>query len=274
MSIRLDRSTADKICASVDLGSPRPRIDLSDVSFVEPFGLIYLGMFIRHFNGLGQFFEIVTPRSRQVREYLDTQRFWERYNIPTAVTGSRSFPRLASFTSLRDVIDIENNHYIADNVGDMVHEILTRHSVRVNVGLVTEIVVELVDNFSRHSGQQLAACAIQLYPNLKKLHFAIGDCGVGIRDSLSKSPHYRHLSTAPHHQAAVKALEEGVTGGIEGGTGFGTVREHLVELGGHMFLCTGDGWISIGADQDNVKSGQMAYDLTGVQIEVKISVRD
>ena len=274
MTMRLARSTVDQLCADVSFDVEKPRIDLSNVSFVEPFGLIYLGMFLRHFNSLGCSFEIVTPRSRQVRKYLDTQRFWERYNIPMNMTGSSSLPGLASFTSLRDVIDIENDQYIADDVGNMVYEILSRHSVKVSVGLVTEIVVELVDNFSRHSGQQLAACAIQLYPNLKKLHFAIGDCGVGIRDSLSKSPHYRHLSTAPHYEAAVKALEEGVTGGVEGGTGFGTVREDVVELGGQMFLCTGDGWISIEAERDDVQSGQMAYDLPGVQIEVTVSVSE
>ena len=270
--MRLDRSTVDRLCAGVGLDAPKPRIDLSNVSFVEPFGLIYLGMFLRHFNSLGRFFEIVTPRSLHVREYLDTQRFWGRYNIPVAATGSQSFPRLARFTSLRDVIDIENNRYIADDVGKMVYDILRRNTVRVNAGLVTEIVIELVDNFSRHSGQQLAACAIQLYPNRKKLHFAIGDCGVGIRGSLSRNPNYRHLATAPHHEAAAKALEEGVTGGVEGGTGFGTVREDVMELGGQVFLCTGDGWVSVGADRDDVQSGQMAYDLSGVQIEVTMSV--
>ena len=56
---------------------------------------------------------------------------------------------------MNDIVDIENNQYIAEYVGDMVGDILRKNSVRVDVGLVTEVAIELVDNFSRHSGQQL-----------------------------------------------------------------------------------------------------------------------
>ena len=154
----------------------------------------------------------------------------------------------------------------------MVGDILSKNSVGVDVGLVTEVAVELVDNFSRHSGQQLAACAVQLYPHRSDLHFAVGDCGVGIRSSLSKNSGYRYLATAPHHEASLKALEDGVTGSSEGGTGFGTVREDVLQLGGQMCLCTGDGWVIIGGGRQGVEAGRMKYDLPGVQIEIKIPV--
>lgn len=267
--MQLNLHSVDRLCAGVDLNVRKPTLDLSNVSFVEPSGLVYLGMFLRHFNSLGKFFNIVTPKTYAVTQYLNSQRFWERYNISTE-PDMQSLQRHGRFTSLRDIIDIENDPWIADRVGCTVTEILRRNSVKVNVHLVTEVVIELVDNFSRHSGQQLAACAMQLYPNTGKLHFAIGDCGVGIRSSLSKNPRYEGLSSATHYEAATKALEDGVTGSSEGGTGFGTVREDVLELGGTMFLCTGDGWVCIGADQKSVQSGTMRYDLPGVQVEVVI----
>ncbi len=268
----MNLDTVGELCSLVDLADQKPTVDLSDISFVEPFGLVYLGMFLRHFNSLGKFFNITSPRSRQVTRYLESQRFWGRYNIAAIPTASQPLQRHARFTSLSDIVDIENNQYIAEYVGDMVGEILRKNSVRVDAGLVTEVAVELVDNFSRHSGQQLAACAVQLYPQRGDLHFAVGDCGVGIRSSLSRNSHYKHLASAPHYEAALKALEDGVTGSTEGGTGFGTVREDVLHLGGQMCLCTGDGWVIIGGGRQGVEAGRMTYDLPGVQIEIKIPV--
>ena len=199
-------STVGELFSLVNLDDQKPTVDLSNISFVEPFGLVYLGMFLRHFNSLGKFFNIITPRSRQVTRYLESQRFWDRYNIAATSTDSQIHRRYARLTSLSDIVDIENNQYIAESVGDMVGDILRNNSVRVDASLVSEVAVEVVDNFSRHSGQQLAACAVQFYPQRGNLHIAVGDCGVGIRSSLCRNSLYRHLASAPHHVAALKAL--------------------------------------------------------------------
>lgn len=270
--MELSLRSVDELCAGVDLDVPKPTLDLSTVSFVEPGGLVYLGMFLRHFNSLGKFFNIITPRSTAVTRYLNSQRFWERYDISGASEGLHSLPRFGHLTSLRDVIDIENDHWVADSVGDMVAKLLRQKSVKIDVNLVTEVVVELVDNFSRHSGEQLAACAMQLYSARAELHFAVGDCGVGIRGSLARNPKYADLSGAPHHEAAVKALEDGVTGSSEGGTGFGTVLGAVLDLGGQMSLCTGDGWVRIESGRQGVQFGTMRYNLPGVQVEVIMPV--
>ena len=150
-------NTVGELCSQVNFDDQKPTVDLSNISFVEPFGLVYLGMFLRHFNSLGKFFNIITPRSKWVRQYLESQKFWGRYNIAANSTDIQSPWSHARLTSLSDIVDIENNQYIAEDVGDMVGDILRKNSVRVDVSLVTEVAVELVDNFSRHSGQQLAA---------------------------------------------------------------------------------------------------------------------
>lgn len=270
--MRLDVKCVDGLCAAVDTTAVRPQIDLSRITFVEPYGLVYLGMFIRHNNSLGKVFTIIPPRSRPVTAYLSSQRFWERFNISAAGPDREGHRGMARFTSLRDMIDIENNQYIAEDVGRMVYDILTKNAIAVKVDLVTELVIELVDNFSRHSGQQIGSCAMQLYPNANRLDFAIGDCGVGIRASLARNPVYEQLINASHQEAAVKAMEDGVTGGAEGGTGFGTVRDNVLELGGHMFLSTGDGWILVEGATGGIQSGRMDSQLPGVQIEISLPV--
>ena len=271
--MQLSLLAVDDLCADVAYDVSKPTLDLSDVSFVEPGGLVYLGMFLRHFNSLGKYFNIVSPRAPAVVSYLNSQRFWERYHISGSGSDSHSFSRHGRFTSLRDIIDIENDQWIADEVGTAVADILRENAVKVEVDLIAEVVIELVDNFSRHSGEQLAACAMQFYRRRGKLHFAVGDCGVGIRRSLARNPRHANMSNAPHHEAAVKALEDGVTGSIEGGTGFGTIREDVLELGGEMSLCTGDGWVRVGTRHEGVQSGTMRYDLPGVQVEVVIPVK-
>ena len=181
---------------------------------------------------------------------------------------------MAKFTSLNGMIDIENNPDnpdIAEEVGDMVQHVLEDNKVPIMGSLVSGIVIELVDNFSRHADEHMAACAMQLYPTLRRLDFAIGDCGMGIRKSLSRNPKYENLANAPHQDVAVKALENGVTAS-EGGTGFGTIMENLSALHGQMFLSTGDGWVQIVGDQDEIQFGKMDNFLTGVQIEVSIPV--
>ena len=130
--------------------------------------------------------------------------------------------------------------------------------------------MELVDNFHKHSDRNVAVFCLQLYPKLKRLDFAIGDYGIGIRQSLIQNPKFRHYEQMPHKFAAMKAFEDGVSGRKEGGTGFGTVRENVMELGGQLFLSTGNAWIQLGANIDGFKFGELENELPGVQIEVSI----
>ena len=269
--MRLDIENVDEICAAVDTTVGKPVIDLSEIDFVEPYGLVYLGMFIRYHSGGGKLFEVVPPRSDQVKRYLKSQQFLESYGISLPGDFGGTETQMAQFTSLRGMIDIKNSQYIAEEVGEMVGEVLEKNKVVIKGSLVTEIVVELVDNFSLHSDEHMAACAMQLYPALGRLDFAIGDCGVGIRQSLIRNPKYKDLADTPHQEVAVKALEFGVSG-REGGTGFGTIQENLSKLEGRMFLSTGDGWVHVGGDQDDIQFGTMNNFLTGVQIEVSIPV--
>lgn len=50
--------------------------------------------------------------------------------------------------------------------------------------------------------------------------------------------------------------------------GLSTVRENVVQMDGHMFLSTGNGWVSVSRAGD--ATGTQSYDLPGVQIEVSI----
>lgn len=57
----------DKVCSAVALDQERPMIDLSRVTFIEPFAIVYLGMSLRHYNARGKFFDLLFPGSPDVR---------------------------------------------------------------------------------------------------------------------------------------------------------------------------------------------------------------
>ena len=176
--------------------------------------------------------------------------------------------RFTTSTSFDDIVDIQNSPNIADTIGLAVRDLLIRCSMKVQISTVVEVVSELVDNFARHSGDQMAACAVQYYPNLRKLAFSIGDCGMGIRSSLSANPRYQDYSQRPHHDAALKAFESSVTGGIEGGMGLTVVREEVLALGGTVRLATGDAYVNMSDSAEYY--GFQSFDLPGVQAEIEI----
>lgn len=260
------------LCERVDLSATQPTIDLSDVTFITPFAMVYLGMFLRHHTVRGKAFEVVLPTSMNSRGYLTRQNFWERFNFNADELPPDCRQRLRTTTSLNDIIDIERREGIGDELSLAVMEMLSREGVDVDLASIGEIVGELVENFREHAERTLAAFAVQWYPKGSRIDVVIGDCGVGIRQSLARNPSHRALATRPHDEVAVRAFEAGVTTRPSGGgTGLTVVREHAQRLRGMLRLSTGDGYVSF--DRRGSFRGRMRYDLPGVQVEVSIPTR-
>ena len=180
----LTYQNVDRLCGAVRMEVAKPKIDLRQVTFIEPFALIYLGMFISHHNSKGQYFTVLPPKSLKAQQYLSSQNFWQRCNIRTG-DKLRNVGTVARLTSFNDIVSFHSEREAPEEIADRVYNLLARSSFRLNVMLTAELVGELVDNFVRHSESPAAACVVQHYPNIKRLDFAIGDCGIGIRRSLS-----------------------------------------------------------------------------------------
>jgi len=164
--------------------------------------------------------------------------------------------------------------YVADDVGEKVRDILANENVPVDRFLVALLTEELVDNFRRHSEHGAGACAFQYYPQLGSLKFAIGDCGIGIRESLSRNPQYLRVRYGTDEAAAKLALDEGVSGHVEGGTGFSTIIDGVRELRGRFFLSTGNAWLRHfhSYSRDRVISKTTEYGFPGVRAEFEVPV--
>lgn len=206
-------------------------------------------------------------------QYLTRQNFWERFNFNPDSIPQEILRRTITSTSPNDIVDIQRSPLIAEEIASSVKDVLSQcwnTSVQVDYR-IAELLSELVDNFAQHSGKTLGVFAMQWYPKNHQIVLAIGDCGVGIRSSLSSSAKHAYLSQASHREAALKAFEPLVTCRQEGGMGLTEAREGVLELGGSLLLATGDGYVIINGSGTRV--GEMNYDLPGVQIELSFPER-
>ena len=258
----------DQVCAQASL-SDTPTLHLSSITFFRPFAIVYLGMFLRHHSYCGKKCLVALPNNITAKGYLTRQNFWERFNFSHETIEREQLNRITTSTSLNDIVDIENTNTIAEEVEMQVKNVLLLNHVKTSIPDVANIACELVDNFARHSREILAVFHMQYYPNRNEIALAIADCGIGIRNSLSSNPQYAYLASEPHHVAALKAFEPGVTCS-EGGMGLTEVRDGITNLNGKLLLSTGDEYVTI--DKERVAYGKMAYDLMGVQVEVSFPV--
>ncbi|MFC1947545.1 ATP-binding protein [Chloroflexota bacterium] len=266
--MHLTFENVDQFCADVQCEEDDPIIDLSRITFFRPFSLVYLGMFLRYHNSNGKSFSVLPPIATKARKYLSQQQFWERFNFDPKTMVPADLTQFSNTTSLNDIIDIEHRSYIGEDIAKQVFEILRRKQVKINIGLFSVMISELIDNFEYHSQSNLAVCAMQYYPNLNRVVFAVGDCGIGIKESLISNPNNEHLKELSEHEIALKSFEPLVTRMHEGGMGLTEVREGIIEMGGRLTCSTGIGYVII--SQKEEASGNMAHYLPGVQMELSV----
>ena len=133
--MELDFYNVDQLCATVDLADEKPTIDLSQITFFKPFGLIYLGMFLRFHNSNGKAFNVKVPENLAAHSYLTTQNFWARFNFDPNVVSAKNLCRFTNSTSLNDVADIEKRDGIAEDILDKVLSVLRKNTIPLGVCL-------------------------------------------------------------------------------------------------------------------------------------------
>lgn len=258
-------------CATVRLADTQPIIDLSDVTFITPFALLYLGMFLRSFNTQGKRFAVNPPKDQKVMNYLTNQQFWNRFNFDAdrgVMEGTRWRPTL---TSLNDIVDLDRRiPNLAEGLAYEVTQILAANAAALPIITIEEVVAELVQNFVDHAGKQVAAFMVQYYRKIHTFSIAIGDCGQGIRARLSSQPQYAFLQKRPHREAVMEAFQYGVSAKPQGGAGFSTILEGVEILEGELRLATGDEYVI--ASKGKRRAGPMGFSLSGVQVELVFQV--
>ena len=270
--MRLTVWTVDRLCSQVNLRLKRPRIDLTAVTLLSPYALVYLGMFLRRHNARGKGFDVGLPRNRKARQYLQRQKFFERFDFDTAGMVEESIDSLGASTALDDIIDVPAREDIGNEVTVPILNVLRSNKVDIDTSRFAEFASELVDNFAQHAEHPLAAVAMQYYPGERRVALAVGDCGVGVRASLAGTVKYAYLRNRSHTEAILKALEPQVSRKWEGGMGLTDATTGVLDMGGQLTIASGDA-IAI-MDEQGARAGKKSHSLTGVQIEVSVPERE
>lgn len=231
------------------------QIDLSGVSFIDPYGMLAL----LEIGELCQLEDIrktvILPRSGEVCRYLDRMDFFghaERYfTLEYASAGpSGKYLRSSDSDVLLEITPIEKSndiHFIVGKVRDRAHAILATHlgyDDRAVNGFIVAL-SEVCQNIIEHS-ENKGFVGIQKYRyqslNRNIVKIAVMDVGIGFRKSLSV-----RFTVKSDMEAIDKALLQGATRYEDEGRGHGlaAVRRFVSQWQGRLSIRSGTARLSI-----------------------------
>ena len=228
-------------------------IDLSDVEFIDPYGMVgvlEIGRFI--FSSLKRKFTLYLPLLDAVVKYLERMDFFrlavDFYILkPHTFSLEERYLRKRHSDVLLELTKIENScdiHNIVTEVKRKAESILRLH-LKYNEETIAGFIValsEICQNIPEHS-QDIGLVGIQKYFYGKKLNrnvvkIAVMDSGIGIKESLGTKFAITYDRRWADLIAVEKALFEGASRYEELGRGHGLnkVKEFVEKWGGRISI--------------------------------------
>jgi anti-anti-sigma regulatory factor len=284
----LDESTFERLIRQLDspegLGSEQIIIDLEQVRFVDPYGMLGLLALARFLRQRGCEPVLMLPRAEEVMKYLDRMDFSrhaERLCAMDLTTlwsdgeYSRS-PHSDVLLEITPIAHSEDIHYIVDRVRERAQTILSQnlHYAQAAIDGFVVALSEVCQNIPEHS-QDVGYVAIQKYfygrrlgKNLVKI--AVMDLGVGFRTSLG--PKYAAESAEWSDLTALRlAIFEGVSRYDDPGRGQGlsAVRRFVERWHGKLMIRSGSARLGHSPAWDHSASRQTGLTLfPGTQVSI------
>lgn len=230
-------------------------IDLRDVSFIYPYGMVGILEFGELLKSESTQKTIYLPESEEVLKYLERMDFFEfadKYFTLNPSEPQISGKYLRSFYSdvLLEITPIEKSddiHFIVGKVKERAQAILIKHlhyDDRAINGFIVAL-SEVCQNIIEHS-ETKGFVGIQKYhfQNIKKnvVKIAVMDIGIGFRKSLSE-----RFSLGNDLEAIEKALLQGASRYADEGRGHGlaAVRRFINQWNGKLSIRSGTAKLSI-----------------------------
>lgn len=210
-------------------------LDLSEVQFCKPDGLVALSSLIDYAARRGAAIEIIPPRMSDPRVYMSRMRFpqfLEGLGVEHGLAPVNEHSARSRFVELSPFSDEKG----VEGLASLVHgrfEPLIGSQAAASAFLSLS---ELGANVSQHARCPRGFYMAQQFERRNRFEFAIGDPGVGLKESLSR------FSPASHEQAIGLAIQRGVSGvdATGRGEGLASIRERLKEAGGYLNLVSGN----------------------------------
>lgn len=219
-------------------------VDLADVRFVWPFGLVFLEWYIQDLLRRGAEAVEVRVPSLEVGSYLVRMRILAafegedrvRFDVPMDVEREQDGADvLVEFERFR-VPDADTVEALAER---LVRVVVGRTDLGVGYGPLFLTVSEIIGNVHAHSGREGGTVAAQTYD--ERVCLAFGDAGVGIPEKLAS-----RYPRKPPSALIERALEPGIstrTGGD--GMGLADLSELIGERGHRLVLHSATGQVAV-----------------------------
>lgn len=218
-------------------------IDLKDISFIVPYGMVLLTILLKSLNQNGVKTRLLLPDSSDVMNYLERMSFFTQ--VEGIVEFDRDIQSLKSnirnpVDSIIEVTKIREEKEVMDVVNSLVDKLIDKHGFdRAKINRFGNVMCESLQNIPQHSNPDgtpyEGMVCVQIYK--KFFHFAVGDSGVGICLSLNSNPRIRELNLS-EEQALRKVLVEGFSRLDRPGRGggFSSIRKIVKDMNGLMVV--------------------------------------
>jgi len=273
--------TEDSFEHSLYLYQEKSSIDLQEISFIDPYGMVGLLEIGDFLVSQGVQKKLLLPRSEEVLTYLQRMDFFqfagqyfilEPFNPQRGEKGMRSSHAdvLLEITPIEKTDDI---HFIVGKVKERGHAILVAH-LHYDENAINGFIValsEICQNIIEHS-ECNGLVGIQKYhfQNLNKnvVKIAVMDIGRGFRESLSE-----RFSLKNDLDAIEKGLLHGASRFADKGRGHGlsAVRRFVKQWNGKLSIRSGTAKLSIIPQwaRGKAKEHNLAY-FPGAQIHIML----
>lgn len=259
-------------------------IDLEQVRFVDPYGMVGLLVLARFLRQRSCEPVLMLPRSDEVMKYLDRMDFSRHAERLCAIDLTTLWPdgeysRSAHSDVLLEITPIarsEDIHYIVDRVRERAQTILSQnlHYEQAAIDGFVVALSEVCQNIPEHS-EDVGYVAIQKYfygrrlgKNLVKI--AVMDLGVGFRASLA--PKYAAQSDEWSDLTALRlAIFEGASRYDDPGRGQGlsAVRRFVERWHGKLMIRSGSARVVLNPAWDHSATRQSRLTLfPGTQVSI------
>jgi anti-anti-sigma regulatory factor len=271
----LDESTFERLVRQIE-GLPQVMtgeilIDLEQVRFVDPYGMVGLLALARFLRQRALKPVLLLPRSDEVMKYLDRMDFSRHAEQLCAIDLTTLWPdgeysRSAHSDVLLEITPIarsEDIHYIVDRVRERAQTILSQnlHYAQAAIDGFVVALSEVCQNIPEHSGD-VGYVAIQKYFYGRRLgknvvKIAVMDLGVGFRASLA--PKY---AAQADDWTDVKALRLAIFEGVSRyddpgrGQGLSAVRRFIERWHGKLMIRSGSACVGLSPAWDRTATQQ------------------
>jgi len=244
----------------------RVTIDLSDVTWLLPGGIVGVACTARKARALGYAVHIVSPNRDSVARYAS------RMGLGDVLVDCGANHRLPGVQH-HDRTDVLLECRWADDVAiagpsELLRDRLDEAGVAPQLSEEIAIhVYEIADNVKDHAADGGGFVCAQTYEKNSPREYvevAVGDAGVGVLATLSE----RHAPTS-HQDALNMAVELGVSSVPNRGNGLWYVSRFVRRVGGRLSLSSGDAYLRITQGGPYSTSCQpIAGTLVGIQVPV------